>query len=132
VGITAVELFLTADEQVLINELAPRPHNSGHFSIDACITSQFENHVRAVLGLPLGETALRAGSAVMANLLGTRNGETQPRGIEQALAMSDVHVHLYGKQETRVGRKLGHVTALAPQLSDAEDAARSAADLIAL
>lgn len=132
VGITAVELFVTADEHVLINELAPRPHNSGHFSIDACITSQFENHVRAVLGLPLGDTTLRAGSVVMANLLGTRNGETQPRGLEQALSMTDVHVHLYGKHETRVGRKLGHVTALAPQLSDAEDAARRAADLITL
>ncbi len=132
VGMTAVEMFAMANGDVLINELAPRPHNSGHFSINACVTSQFENHVRAVLDLPLGSPALRAGSAVMVNLLGARNGSTQPRGLEHALTMTDVHVHLYGKQETRVGRKLGHVTALASQVGEAEDAARRAAAMIEL
>jgi 5-(carboxyamino)imidazole ribonucleotide synthase len=126
VGITAVELFQSADGEVLINELAPRPHNSGHFSIDASFTSQFENHVRAVLGLPLGDPGLHT-PAVMVNLLGQRDGRTQPRGLDQALAIPDVHVHLYGKRDVRRGRKMGHVTALGSSLDEAERRAIAAA-----
>lgn len=132
VGITAVELFQVGEETILINELAPRPHNSGHYSIEACVTSQFENHVRAVLGLPLGATALRAPAAVMVNLLGERDGTTTPRGLDQALALPDTHLHLYGKREVRRGRKMGHVTALADDLATAEQRARAAADAIRL
>lgn len=132
IGITAVELFQTADGALLINELAPRPHNSGHFSIDACHTSQFENHVRAVLGLPLGDPGLRAPVAVMVNLLGGRDGACEPRGMDQVLALPDVHVHLYGKRDVRRGRKMGHVTALAPTLAEAEQQALAAAQAISL
>jgi 5-(carboxyamino)imidazole ribonucleotide synthase len=131
VGITAVELFQSADGEVLINELAPRPHNSGHFSIDASFTSQFENHVRAVLGLPLGDPGLHT-PAVMVNLLGQRDGRTQPRGLDQALAIPDVHVHLYGKRDVRRGRKMGHVTALGSSLDEAERRAIAAARAIEL
>ncbi|WP_025745893.1 5-(carboxyamino)imidazole ribonucleotide synthase [Kallotenue papyrolyticum] len=132
VGITAVELFQVGEETILINELAPRPHNSGHFSIEACVTSQFENHVRAVLGLPLGATDLRAPAAVMVNLLGERDGTTSPYGLDQALALPDTHLHLYGKREVRRGRKMGHVTALADDLATAEQRARAAASAIRL
>lgn len=132
VGITAVEMFQTGDGQVLINELAPRPHNSGHFSIDACHASQFENHVRAVLGLPLGNPQLRAPAAVMVNLLGRRNGPTEARGLERALADPDVHVHLYGKRDVRRGRKMGHITALGSSLAEAERRALAAAAAIEL
>lgn len=132
VGITAVEMFQTGDGQVMINELAPRPHNSGHFSIDACHASQFENHVRAVLGLPLGNPELRAPAAVMVNLLGRRNGPTEARGLEQALADPDVHLHLYGKRDVRRGRKMGHITALGSSLAEAERRAWAAAEAIEL
>ena len=132
VGITAVELFQTADGAVLINELAPRPHNSGHFSIDACHSSQFENHVRAVLALPPGDPALRVPAAVMVNLLGTRDGVCEPRGLEQALALPDVHLHLYGKRDVRRGRKMGHITALGATLTEAEQRALAAAQTISL
>jgi 5-(carboxyamino)imidazole ribonucleotide synthase len=132
IGITAVELFVTAAGQVLINELAPRPHNSGHFSIEACSTSQFENHLRAVLGFPLGPATLRAPSAVMVNLLGTRNAPVEPHGLVQAFALPDVHVHLYGKADSRIGRKLGHVTALGADAAETELRARTAAGLISL
>jgi 5-(carboxyamino)imidazole ribonucleotide synthase len=132
VGITAVELFQTSDDEVLINELAPRPHNSGHFSLDACGTSQFENHVRAVLDLPLGDPGLRAPAAVMINLLGTRDGVAQPQGLAQALALPDVYVHIYGKRQVRHGRKLGHITALGASLTSAEERARAAAAFLQL
>jgi 5-(carboxyamino)imidazole ribonucleotide synthase len=131
VGMTAVELFQSASGEVLINELAPRPHNSGHFSIDASHSSQFENHVRAVLGLPLGDPGLRA-AAVMVNLLGQRDGRTEPRGLDRALAIPDVHVHLYGKRDVRRGRKMGHVTALGDSVAEAEARAIAAAQAIEL
>jgi 5-(carboxyamino)imidazole ribonucleotide synthase len=132
VGITAVELFQTADGEISINELAPRPHNSGHFSIDACHTSQFENHLRAVLGLPLGDPALRAEAAVMVNLLGARNGAPLLRGLYESLSMANVHVHVYGKRDVRIGRKMGHITALGANLTEAEERALAAAQLIEL
>lgn len=132
VGITAVELFHTANDTILINELAPRPHNSGHFSIDACHTSQFENHLRAVLGLPLGDPALRVPAAVMVNLLGERNGPTEMRGLAEALNVRDAHVHLYGKRDVRRGRKMGHVTALGKSVAEAEERAQAAAAMIKL
>ena len=110
VGVMAVEMFLLADETLLVNELAPRPHNSGHFSIDACVTSQFEQQLRAVCGLPLGSSELLRPCA-MANLLGDvwQGGEPD---WGAAAGCGDVKIHLYGKAEPRPGRKLGHLTAL--------------------
>ena len=109
VGLLTVEMFVTRDGRVLVNELAPRTHNSGHLTIDACVTSQFEQQVRAVCGLPLGSTELRA-PAAMANLLGHLWKDGEPNW---AAALEDPHVklHLYGKAEPRVGRKMGHLTA---------------------
>lgn len=132
VGITAVELFQTADEEIVINELAPRPHNSGHFSIDACHTSQFENHLRAVLALPLGDPGLRAQAAVMINLLGERDGTAELRGLAEALRVPHVHVHVYGKRDVRRGRKMGHLTALGTDLHETEARALRAAQMIKL
>lgn len=112
VGMLTVEYFLKPGGELLVNELAPRPHNSGHATIDACLTSQFEQQVRAVCGLPLGDTALLR-PAAMANLLGDlwpRHGEP---AWERLLAHRDVKLHLYGKTEARAGRKMGHLTALA-------------------
>lgn len=114
VGIVGVELFLGPDDAVLINELAPRPHNTGHYSIEACATSQFENHVRAVLGWPLGDPALIVPAAAMVNLLGRRDGPARLDDLPAALRHERAKVHLYGKAESRIGRKLGHVTVVGP------------------
>jgi 5-(carboxyamino)imidazole ribonucleotide synthase len=132
VGITAVELFQTADDKIVINELAPRPHNSGHFSIDACHTSQFENHLRAVLRVPLGDPSLRVDAAVMVNLLGKRDGVAELRGLADTLRVPDVRVHVYGKREGRRGRKMGHVTALGTDMQATEARALAAAQMITL
>jgi len=126
IGVFGIELFTTADA-VLYNEIAPRPHNSGHYSIEGCVTSQFENHLRAVLGLPLGATELVAPAAVMVNLLGTRMGPARAEGLAAALAVPGAQVHLYGKLASRPGRKMGHVTALGATLAEAEARAQRAA-----
>lgn len=112
VGVLCVEFFVTRDGRLLINELAPRPHNSGHLTIDACTTCQFEQQLRAICNLPLGSTELLR-PAAMANLLGDlwQNGEPD---WAAACAMNDVKLHLYGKAQARPGRKMGHLTALAP------------------
>lgn len=114
-GIFCVELFLTGDGEIYINEVAPRPHNSGHYTIEGCVTSQFANHIRAVVGLPLGETRLVTPSA-MFNLIGDDSGTGRPQyqGIEEVLGIDGVHVHIYGKGETRPRRKMGHITIEAP------------------
>ncbi len=132
VGVFGVELFLLNDGEVLVNEVAPRPHNSGHFTMDACATSQFENHVRAVLGLPLGSTAMRVPAAVMVNILGSTTGPAQPRGLAEALAVPGVTVHLYGKHNSRPSRKMGHVTALGATVQEAREAALKAARAITI
>ena len=111
IGVLCVEFFLTPDGELLINELAPRPHNSGHLTIDASMTSQFEQQVRAICGLPAGSTELLR-PAAMANLLGDLWAEGEPNWAA-ACAMPGVHLHLYGKSEPRPGRKMGHLTALA-------------------
>lgn len=111
VGILAVELFLTSNGDILVNEMAPRPHNSGHQTIEGNITSQYEQHLRAILNLPLGSTAITKPS-VMVNLLGEKNhtGEVYYQGLTDVLSMEGVHVHLYGKNQTKPFRKMGHVT----------------------
>jgi 5-(carboxyamino)imidazole ribonucleotide synthase len=123
-GVMALELFVTPDGLV-VNELALRPHNSGHYSIEGCVTSQFEQHLRAVLGLPLGSTELVAPSVVTVNVVGTEAGDPAAR-IAGALAVPGAHVHLYGKA-SRPGRKLGHVTVCGDESGPTREAARSAA-----
>ncbi|HEX8378270.1 MAG TPA: 5-(carboxyamino)imidazole ribonucleotide synthase [Pedobacter sp.] len=110
-GVLAVEMFLTKDGKILVNELAPRPHNSGHHSIEGNLTSQFEQHLRAIFNLPLGETTA-VGNAVMINLLGEPGyeGLAEYEGIEDILKETGVHLHLYGKQFTKPYRKMGHIT----------------------
>lgn len=119
VGVLCAEMFLTSEGRLLVNELAPRPHNSGHLTFDASLTSQFEQQLRAVCGLPLGGTELLR-PAAMANLLGEVWRKGDPRW-EKALMFPDVKLHLYGKLEPRPGRKMGHLTALA---DDVDEAAR--------
>ena len=130
IGSFGIEMFLTKDEEVIINELAPRVHNSGHYTIEACECSQFENHVRAVLGWPLGSTKMVKPAAVMVNLLGQDHGSGQPAGFDEAMAMPGVHVHIYGKELSMPGRKMGHVTALGETIPEAEEAAQAAADVL--
>jgi 5-(carboxyamino)imidazole ribonucleotide synthase len=129
VGVLCVELFVTYDGQLLVNELAPRPHNSGHWTIEGAETSQFEQQLRAVCGLPLGSTAMRAPGAAMANLLGDlwENGEPD---WSAALALPGVHLHLYGKAEARPGRKMGHLTALADTPEEAARRVRAAREAL--
>ncbi|OUL21926.1 5-(carboxyamino)imidazole ribonucleotide synthase [Nostoc sp. RF31YmG] len=113
VGVFGIELFLTTDGKVLVNEIAPRTHNSGHFSLDACATSQFEQHLRAVCGLPLGNPAFKTPSAVMVNLLGYETSQSDYQSKRQEIAeIPQSYIHWYGKKESRPGRKLGHVTVL--------------------
>ncbi|PEN06818.1 5-(carboxyamino)imidazole ribonucleotide synthase [Longimonas halophila] len=133
VGLLAVELFETRDGAILVNEIAPRPHNTGHYTIEGCVTSQFENHVRAVLDLPLGATDLVAPYAVMVNVLGQREG-TPPRadGWKQALQVPGAHVHIYGKPDVRPHRKMGHVTALGDTATETRTRAEEAAEQIIL
>ncbi len=130
VGSFGVEMFLTDSGEILVNELAPRVHNSGHYTIEACVCSQFENHVRAVLGLPLGSTRMIAPAAVMVNLLGVARAPAEITGLHEALAVPGAHVHLYGKAMSGVGRKMGHVTAIGESLTEAEIAATTAAETI--
>lgn len=131
-GVLAVELFVVADasggRRLLVNEIAPRPHNSGHWTLDAARTSQFAQQVRAVCGLPLGDTALTAGGVAMVNLLGDRWAAGTPRW-ERALG-HDVAVHLYGKAEPRPGRKMGHLTAWAATPDAARARALAARDAL--
>jgi 5-(carboxyamino)imidazole ribonucleotide synthase len=126
VGVFGIELFLTPDGKVLVNEIAPRTHNSGHFSLDACETSQFEQHLRAVCGLSLGNPVLRCAAAVMVNLLGyedTLFDYQKKRSHLQQIPRA--HLHWYGKIESRLGRKLGHVTVLLDNPSEAINVART-------
>jgi 5-(carboxyamino)imidazole ribonucleotide synthase len=119
VGLLCVEFFVTRDGRLLVNELAPRPHNSGHLTFDACRTSQFEQQLRAICGLPLGAPDLIQ-PAAMANVLGDlwRDGEPD---WAAALAFPDVKLHLYGKTDPRPGRKMGHLTAMAPARAEAKE-----------
>jgi len=128
IGIFGVELFLSQDGQLYINELAPRPHNSGHYTIEACYTSQFENALRAVCNLPLGSPEMYVGAAVMINLLGVRSGSGFPDAVEPALQAGPAWIHFYGKRESRPRRKLGHVTAVGATLEEAYERARAVAE----
>jgi len=126
-GIFGIEMFVTRDDEVVINEIAPRPHNSGHYSIDACSISQFEQHIRAILNLPLVEPKLLCSAAVMLNLLGPNGfkGAYAIRGLRKAFSMPGLNLHIYGKKMSKPRRKLGHITILGSSvekaLSNAED-----------
>lgn len=109
-GVFGIEMFKTPQDQILINEIAPRVHNSGHYTIEACHTSQFEQHIRAVSNLPLGSTRLKTPASVMVNILGERKGTPKITGFEKALAIKGVSIHIYGKKEVRIDRKMGHIT----------------------
>ena len=131
VGLLAVELFLTQDDNILINEVAPRPHNSGHQTIEASYTSQFEQHIRAVLNLPLGETRNKV-SGVMVNLVGAEgyNGAVVYQNIEKILELEGVTPHIYGKKETRPFRKRGHVTIVHSEIDKAREIAQQVKETI--
>ena len=128
VGILAVEFFVV-DGQLLVNEIAPRPHNTGHFTIEGCVTSQFENHLRAVLDLPLGNTALVAPAVATVNVFGGADGVDPRTRTDRALAFDRAHVHLYAKQ-VRPARKLGHITVLDDDPQIALATARKARDAL--
>lgn len=117
-GIFAFEFFLTKEGEVLLNESAPRPHNSGHYTIEGAVTSQFENHVRAVLGLPLGSTKLNKPAVAMINLLGTHERPAEADHISKALETENGHLHVYGKTDSKVGRKMAHYTLLGENLEE--------------
>lgn len=120
VGLLAVEMFQTREDDILINEVAPRPHNSGHYSIEASFTNQFEQHLRAILNLPLGKTDSKTGG-IMVNLVGAKGhtGDVRYENIEKIMAMEGVTPHVYGKKQTRPFRKMGHVTIVNDDISEA-------------
>ncbi len=131
VGMFCVEMFVDKDGNVAINEVAPRPHNSGHYTIEACVTSQFEQHIRAVSGLPLGDSSL-VRPVVMRNILGEEgsSGKAVVEGADEALAIPGVTLHVYGKETSKPKRKMGHLTATAATLEEAEKNADMAKDFI--
>jgi 5-(carboxyamino)imidazole ribonucleotide synthase len=132
VGVMAVEVFVMRDGRILLNEVAPRPHNTGHVTIEACHTSQFENHVRAVLGWPLGDASARVPAACLVNVLGHSEGAPDVSRMPDALAVPGASVHLYGKSSIRPRRKMGHVTVTSGDVADARARAEEAASRLRL
>lgn len=124
-GIFAFEFFLTQDGSLILNESAPRPHNSGHYTIEGTVASQFENHVRAVLGLPLGSTRLNKPAVAMINLLGTHQHPANTEHLAEALAEENGHLHVYGKIDSKVGRKMAHYTLLGDDLEETHKRAKT-------
>lgn len=131
VGLLAVELFLTKENELVVNEVAPRPHNSGHYSIEASYTSQFEQHIRAILDLPLGNTENKV-AGVMVNLVGKEghNGLVHYKNLKDILTIEGVNPHIYGKKETRPFRKMGHVTIVHPEINEARAIAQQVKETI--
>jgi 5-(carboxyamino)imidazole ribonucleotide synthase len=131
VGVLAVEMFLTKNGEILVNEIAPRPHNSGHQTIEGSFTSQYEQHLRAILGLPLGNTEIILPS-VMINLLGEKNfeGSVIYEGLTNVLTLKGVYPHIYGKTTTKSFRKMGHVTVLNESLKEAKLIAEKVKEMI--
>jgi 5-(carboxyamino)imidazole ribonucleotide synthase len=134
VGVLCIEFFVLQDGSLVVNEMAPRPHNSGHYTIDACVTSQFAQQVRAMARLPLGDTRQHS-PAVMLNILGDvwYDGETvREPAWDQVLALPGANLHLYGKEEPRRGRKMGHVTFVAPTLAEAQEQLHAACAILGI
>ena len=131
VGLLAVEMFQTQDDEILVNEVAPRPHNSGHYSIEASYTNQFEQHIRAILDLPLGKTDSKV-AGIMVNLVGAENhtGNVVYENIAEIMAMDGVTPHIYGKKQTRPFRKMGHVTIVNEDISEARRIAQEVKERI--
>ncbi len=131
VGILAVEMFLTQEDEILVNEVAPRPHNSGHYSIEASYTNQFEQHIRAILDLPLGATESKVGG-IMVNLVGAEGhtGDVFYENIEEIMKMKGVTPHIYGKKQTRSFRKMGHVTIINENIDEARKIAEKVKNTI--
>lgn len=126
VGMFCTEMFEDHDGEIYLNEVAPRPHNSGHYTIEATLTSQYEQHIRAISGLPLGDVSLRT-PIVMRNILGCENeGQALVEGLEQAYLNPRVKVHVYGKAVSKLGRKMGHLTVVGPDLKTARKEANAA------
>lgn len=130
IGSFGVEMFLMEGDKIIINELAPRVHNSGHYTIEACQCSQFENHIRAIMGWPLGSARMIKPAAIMINLLGKNNSSGTPSGLTKALAIPEAHIHIYGKEHSLLNRKMGHITTLGEMLSSIEQTAQTAAKII--
>lgn len=130
-GIFGVELFLTKDKEIIVNEIAPRPHNSGHYTIEGCMTSQYEQFLRAVMNMPLGSTKLIMPSA-MVNVLGEQgySGKVCVEGLEEVLKIEGAYVHLYGKRETKPSRKMGHITVIAESAEEALEKANRAKNIL--
>lgn len=126
-GMICIELFVTKEGRILVNELAPRPHNSGHYTIEGCYTSQYEQHIRAILGLPLGNSNLIRPTA-MKNIIGDKSGKANLIGLEQAYEFSNVKIHIYGKETVSKGRKMGHITATGNTIEEALSYVRGAYD----
>ena len=122
IGIFAYEFFIDKNNNVYLNESAPRPHNSAHYTIEGCQTSQFENHIRAVTNDKLGKTTLKVRYAVMKNILGTQNGASQ--FVLKLPNKDNIFIHLYGKKQSRVGRKMGHLTITGDNLEELQKMAR--------
>lgn len=131
IGVLCVEMFVTTTGEIYVNEIAPRTHNSGHYTIEGCTTSQFMQHIRAILGLPLGSTDLIK-PCVMINLLGEceHEGKGIMMGAEEALSIPDVNIHYYGKEITKAGRKMGHITILGESVDDALVKSEKARELV--
>ena len=133
IGLLTVEMFMTKDNQILVNEVAPRPHNSAHYSIEACISSQFDQHIRSILNLPLGCSKPNS-YAVMVNLVGEegQTGSVSYSGIEKAMQNNNVSIHIYGKSKTKPNRKMGHVTVLDTNLENGLEVAKSIKKIITI
>ncbi|AYN69030.1 5-(carboxyamino)imidazole ribonucleotide synthase [Euzebyella marina] len=131
VGLLAVELFQTKDDEILVNEVAPRPHNSGHYSIEASYTNQFEQHIRAILDLPLGDTQSKV-AGIMVNLVGAEGhtGDVEYQNMRDILGLKGVTPHIYGKKQTRPFRKMGHVTIVNPDIAKAREIAQRVKETI--
>ena len=130
-GILAVEMFLTHDDKIIVNEVAPRPHNSGHHTVESTITSQYEQYLRAIFGFPLGDTSIKLPS-VMINLLGEpgHKGKVKYEGVTQSMALKGVKTHIYGKKETYPYRKMGHVTVMDKDINKAIEKANKVKQLL--
>ncbi|MDO8583513.1 MAG: 5-(carboxyamino)imidazole ribonucleotide synthase [bacterium] len=131
-GIFGIEMFLDKDNNTLVNEIAPRVHNSGHYTIEGCATSQFEQHIRAITNLPLGETTMTSKVAVMKNILGEKKSLAKVSGLDKALKLPFVSIHVYGKIDTRIGRKMGHITVIGNSIAECLRKANQARELITI
>lgn len=131
-GTFGIELFQTTNGDILVNEIAPRVHNSGHYTPEACRVGQFEQHIRAITGLPLGSTEMIVPAAVMINILGERNGPTEIKGRAEVLNDPYVSLHLYDKYPTKIDRKMGHITATGASVDEARQRARTARQLFSI